>query len=216
MGSTAGKSEISALERLQGLPALFRGADLTLRFGWDSKTASQYLFLWKKRGLVDGLGGRSDVYCNLLVEASPNWGLALRMAMPSAMIIGIEALRQAGWTTQIPHVPEVAVNAAQTVFKTERYEIVPRKASWFSRVAPATQRQRDELPVLPPAWALAELLARGDWGSFGLDPDDIEWDAVGEQDERAWLAACEAFGLGLAPLSEMAEHSRDVHRPRRG
>jgi hypothetical protein len=46
----------SAIERLQGLPQIFRGADLTVRFAWSSKTASQYLYLWKKRGLVSSLG----------------------------------------------------------------------------------------------------------------------------------------------------------------
>ena len=137
------------------------------------------------------------------------------MAMPSATIIGIEALRQAGWTTQIAHAPEVAVNAAQTIFKTDRYEIVPRKALWIDRVASAARRSPDGLPVLAPAWALADLLARGDWGSFGLDPDDIEWDAVGAKDERAWLIACDGFGLAPSTLSDLAVHSRDFLRPRR-
>ena len=66
-------NQLSAFERLRDLPALFRGGDLTRRFGWTSKTASQYLYLWKRRGLVQSLGGHSDVYANLLTDRHPDW-----------------------------------------------------------------------------------------------------------------------------------------------
>ena len=97
--------QISAIDRLRELPTLFRGAHLTTRFRWDSKTASQYLYLWKRRNLVQGLGGHSDVFANLLFEPFPqypNWEKALLMTMPSAVIVSVEVLRRVGWTTQIP------------------------------------------------------------------------------------------------------------------
>ncbi len=201
--------QISAIERLQGLPPLFRGADLTVRFQWTSKTASQYLYLWKKRKLVEELGGHSYVFANLLVGRQPDWHRALLLAMPSALLIGIDALRYAGWTTQIPHRPVIAVNSRQPVFSSNRFEIVQRDPKWFASVADGVMRDNmDGLPRLAPAWALAELLSRGDWGECGLFPDDIEWHMLTPDDETQWSAACKTFGLARMPLSEMVVAAR--------
>lgn len=188
--------QTSAIERLLSLPAIFRGSDLTVRFQWKSKTASQYLYLWKRRGLVESFGGHSDVFANLLVDRRPNWEKALSTAMPSAVIIGIEALRQARWTTQIPTRPAIAVNSQHSVFMTDYFEIKPRDPQWFDLVLKGiTRRHKEGLRVLSPAWALADLLRESPWGTFGIDPDDIEWDGVSKRDEKQWKAACKAFGL---------------------
>lgn len=158
-------SQVSALERLRRLPAVFRGVDLTVRFQWTSKAASQYLYLWKQRGLVEGLGGHSDVFCNLLRNPDGDWDRALIMAMPSAVIVGVDALRRHGWTTQIPVKPTVAVRASQRVFKTSRFEVLPRPAQWFEAIEPALHSaEPGALNWLPPAWALADLLRTGDGG----------------------------------------------------
>jgi hypothetical protein len=200
-------SQVSAIERLQTLPDIFRGADLTVRFGWTSKTASHYLYLWRKRALVQPLGGHSDVFANLLVNRQPNWEAALLLAMPSALVIGIEALRRAGWTTQIPVRPEVAVSAAEPVFSVERFEIQKRPALWFEQTQKGVRRSKDArtLPVLAPAWALADLLSRAPWGACGLDPDDIEWDEITVRDEREWKSASVALGMEPMPLREVVD-----------
>lgn len=209
-------TQISAIERLQILPAVFRGADLTLRFQWTSKTASQYLLLWKKRGLVAALGGHSDVFCNLLVNQHADWEKALLMAMPSALVVGVEALRRQGWTTQVPAHTTVAVNAAQYVYKTSHFEVLPRPRKWFATVKPGLNgHEAGALNWLSPAWALADLLRQADWGEFGLWPDDIEWDQVSERDEQDWMDACLAFGLDLAPLLSFEENSRSEPAPGR-
>lgn len=185
----------SAIDRLRQLPDVFRGADLTTRFGWTSKTASQYLYLWKRRGLVDGLGGKSDVYFNQLVLATPNWSKALVTAMPSATIVGIEALRLAGWTTQIPQRPAIAVDERERVHKLAKYQVEAKPASWFAACAKGLSRPSPAAPrVLAPAWALADLLAAADWGRMGLWPDDIDLDSVAPADRAQWKVACKAFG----------------------
>jgi len=190
------RQQTSAIARLQSLPPLFRGSDLTIRFQWTSKTASQYLYLWKQRGLVQGLGGHSDVYANLLTNPAPDWGKATMIAMPTAVTIGIEALRQAGWTTQVPRRPVVAVNARQGVFSIEPFEIAPCEPKWFESVGAGVAGDRAAgLPALRPAWALAHMLRTEGWGQCGLWPDDIEWDQIGDRDEADWQAACAAFGL---------------------
>lgn len=197
--------QISAIERLQELPAIFRGADLTVRFQWTSKTASQYLYLWKRRGLVDALGGHSDVFANLLADKRPDWDKALQVAMPSAVLIGIEALRRVGWTTQIPQCASVAVDTTQSVFSIERYEILPRSPEWFAITRQGVTSDAGGLPQLRPAWALADLLCSAKWGDCGLWPDDIEWSEMTAADEGAWKAACRAFGLPELSLQAMAE-----------
>jgi hypothetical protein len=201
--------QISAIERLQSLPPVFRGADLTVRFQWTSKTASQYLYLWKRRKLVEELGGHSDVFANMLMTRQPNWEQALLLAMPSALLIGVDALRQAGWTTQILQRPAIAVNARQAQFSIARFEVDARGPKWFEAVQPGVVREsRAALPRLAPAWALADLMRSGPWGSFGLWPDDIEWQMVTPADEVQWQQACAALALPALPLLSMAQSGR--------
>lgn len=203
------RQQTSAIVRLQSLPPVFRGADLTVRFQWTSKAASQYLYLWKRRGLVRGLGGHSDVYANLLANPNPNWEKALLAAMPSAVVTGIEALRQAGWTTQVPHRPTVAVHAKQSVFNIDPYEIVKRDAKWFEETRGGIVGDRaDGLPVLRPAWALADMRTEQDWGDCGLWPDDIEWSEITAQDEQDWQTACRIFDLPRTKLQDSAQDPR--------
>lgn len=203
------KQRTSALERLRSLPPLFRGADLTVRFQWTSKTASHYLYLWKRRSLVHALGGHSDVFANLLVAPRPDWDAAVRLAMPSAVGIGVDALRKAGWTTQIQRRPTLAVNKRDSVFSTEPFEIVGRSPEWFDLVRPGIEGYRDPgLPLLRPAWALADMLHIDGWGHCGLHPDDIEWDEVTGKDEADWQKACAAFGLPCIPLHQQVVVSR--------
>ncbi len=210
---SASARQISAFERLRDLPAIFRGGDLTRRFGWTSKSASQYLYLWKRRRLVQAFGGHSDVYANLLASRAPDWDGALLMAMPSAVLIGIEALRRAGWTTQVTRRPSVAVKAGHAVFKTEHFEVVTRAPRWFDRTARGIAGDaREGLRALRPAWALADQLKEEGWGG-GLSPDDVEWSEVSRADERDWRAACKALGLPKTALRDLAESSR-AHQAR--
>lgn len=203
------KQQTSAIVRLQSLPSVFRGADLTVRFQWTSKAASQYLYLWKRRGLVRALGGHSDVYANLLTNPNPNWAQALLAAMPSAVVIGIESLRQAGWTTQVPQRPAVVINAKQPVYSIEPYEVMVRNAEWFDAArAGISSDSVNGLPVLKPAWALADMLRDQGWGTCGLWPDDIAWSETTEQDEQDWQTACRAFDLPQTKLQDSAHDPR--------
>jgi hypothetical protein len=198
--------QISAIERLRSLPDVFRGADLTVRFHWTSKRASHYLYLWRKRGLVYPLGGHSDVFANILMSpGGPNWEKALGLAMPSAVVTGIEALRRAGWTTQVPFLPTVVVNAKQPIFKTTHFAVALREPQWFEITRPGLGPDNPEqLPVLRPAWALADLLREHGWGACGLTPDDIDGSVITAGDERDWRGASKAFGLaGMSLLDEV-------------
>lgn len=208
------KPQISAIARLQGLAPLFRGAELTTRFQWDSKTTSHYLYLWKRRKLVQALGGHSDVFANLLISPNPNWEKALLMAMPSAVLVGVEVLRRAGWVTQIPDRPNIAVNPQQPVFKSDIYTIEPRDPAWFATVAKGINPQTSPginhtgaVPALLPAWALADMLNREGWGACGLWPDDLDMQ-VSPEDQAQWAAACIAFKLSKSKLVDQLVAAR--------
>lgn len=188
-------AQISSIQRLLSLPALFSGRDLTVRFQWTSKAASQYLYLWKKRGLVKPLGGHSDVFANTLVQPQPDWDAALRLAMPSAVVVGIEALRRAGWTTQVPHLPEVVVQAGGPRYAIEHFTVKPKPAPWFEDSRPGIQDH-----CLSPAWALADMLNGAGWRDTGLQPDDIDWDRVRARDQSQFAAACRVYGLKPSEL----------------
>ena len=202
--------QVSALQRLQSLPDIFRGADLTVRFGWTSKTASQYLYLWKQRKLVGELGGHSDIFTNLVTCRSPDWETVLPLAMPSSVIIGLEALRREGWITHIPTRPTVAVNTSEKVFKTDCFEVVKKPQLWFDQTR-AARKNHDKrvLTWLPAAWALADLLKNGQWGEFGLWPDDIDWTLATPETHHAWEAACQAVKLKHVPLTSFFQATDD-------
>ena len=201
--------QISAIERLKALPAVFRGPDLTIRFEWTSKTASHYLYLWKKRGLVQALGGHSDVFANLLRSEYADWEQALLMVHPSALVMGLESLRQYGWTTQIPFLPTVAVEDLERSFSIDHFDIQRKSAAWmkFARqgIDRASMITTTALPRLRPAWALADLISSQGWGACGLQPDDLDWDAITPQDEKDWADASRTWTLPFPSLLSMAE-----------
>lgn len=208
-----GRTNVSAIDRLRSLPPLFRGPDLTVRFRWTSKTASHYLWLWKQRQLVAPLGGHSDVFANLLLNSNPNWEAALLMARPSAVIVGVEVLRRAGWTTQIPTRPEVAIDYRLPLFSSDHFVIEHRSDDWFARVkrgrgsrtmiGAQTAREDRWAPCLKPAWALADMLETSGWGACGLHPDDLYFDELTDRDRNDWLRASRVLGVSSGTVPEL-------------
>lgn len=204
------KTYVSSMQRLMQMPDVFRGSDLTIRFQWTSKTASQYLYLWRRRNLIQALGGHSDVYANLLLAPHPNWEKAARLAMPSATLIGLESLRRAGWITQIVQRPQVAVSTLDRRYTIEPYEVVTRPPSWFERCRAAILRQGPEaLPTLHPAWALVDLLKYEGWQRCGLDPDDLDWEVI--EDPNVLRAACEVLDYSFSELQPWLENEEPTH-----
>jgi hypothetical protein len=188
-------------ERPNSLPCVFHVADLTIRLGWAPQAALRQLFFWKKQGQVKGLGGQSWIFANLFADQYPDWELGLRMIMPTAVVVGIEVLRRAGLTTQIPYVATVAVSSAQPIHQVERFEVAAQSPQWFELMSPGIRREEVALAHLAPAWALADLISREGWCHCGLGPDDICWDYVSELDRADWNVACLALSLGIRPMN---------------
>ncbi len=201
-----GRSEIPARQRLLLLPEVFRGAEATVIFGWKSAICSTYLANWRKLGLIKSLGTRSDVHMNLVRSPQANLQAALRRAYPNGILVGVDVLREAGWTTQIPSRPEVVVPLASTIYDIEAYEITTRTDKWFDRVRPGIEvvDSQDGVDRLRPAWALADMLARAQdrrvHTSWLLDPEDIELEEA-RADKHAGKALA-AFGLEADACSD--------------
>ena len=193
----AGKTYMSAFDRLKALPEVFTGTDPNMVFGWTSGVSSTYLANWKRAGLVKSLGGRSNVHMNLVVNPHVDPDIALRRLYPSAVRTGVDILREAGWTTQIPACPEVVVPQGEPLYALDGFVLATRAASWFAQVAPGLQRSDTRLARLRPAWALADMLARAAdrrvRDAWLLDPDDLDLLSAAEDSEMP--AALAALGL---------------------
>ena len=187
----------SAIKRLAGIPEIFTGGDLTVLFGWTSAICSSYLAGWRKAGLIKSLGGRSDVHMNLVLNRDANSEAALRRAFPCAMKVGVDLLREAGWTTQIPTLIEVAILRSHSLYDIADFAITTRTRTWFQRVLPGTQKVSSGIDRLQPAWALADMIARAQdrrvRGTFLLDPEDLDLQSV--RRDQAAAPALQAFGL---------------------
>lgn len=194
---------VSVHDRLMGLPPVFRGADLTLRFGWTSKNASQYLYQWSRAGWVEGFGGRSDVYANLVVSRAPDWDAAAALAFPGAILSGIEPLRRAGWVTQCPALPEITLAPTDREFGVASFTLRRCSKSYWARLQPGiVTGAAGQLASLTPAWALVDLLKRESWGDCGLTPDDVYWDLLTPKDRRALAQAAHALGVPAEDIGE--------------
>ena len=195
--SVAERTYTSAIDRLATLPDVFTGGDLAVRFGWKSAHASSYLAHWRKAGLIQSLGGRSDVHMNRVTNRQVNPQAALRRAFPSAVKVGMDILREAGWTTQIPSLMEVAIAQSSSLHQLEGFELTTRTDSWFAAVAPGVQKVPAGIDQLKPAWALADMLARANdrrvRKAWLPDPEDLDLNSV--RADRQMARALTAFGL---------------------
>lgn len=196
----AERTYTSGIARLRLLPEIFTGSELTVLFGWKSAIASSYLAQWRKAGLVKSLGGRSDVHMNLVRNPQANPELALRRAFPTAVKVGVDRLRAAGWITQIAARPEVAIPSTSSRYSIEGFDLVTRPAQWFQTVKPGTDQATDGLDSLRPAWAMADMINRAQdkrvRNAWLPDPEDIDLPTPdtpkAQQDlQSAWRA----FGL---------------------
>ena len=191
------------LERLRVLPVVFTGADVMRLFGWSPQHATEQLIRWKRIEAVRALGGRSDLYFNLICD--PAWDrhlpVAIARAMPSAVVTGATPLHTAGWVTQRPRVLDLAVLRRSPAFTLDTALVHPRNAVWYRAVQPGIDRSGAALLHLSAPWALADSLL--DSGLWAPDPDELYC----ESDATNVLAFGEAL-VALAPA-----YARTVARP---
>lgn len=170
---------VGALSRLKNLPEVFNVNTLSRLMGMPKPTVLATLTRWKAKAWVEQAGPRSGIYFNLLAnpQAADEHRIdALRMAYPSAMVMGESVLHAAGWITQIPQQLHVAVEKRRSYVQLTGIALHPKPLSWFKTVGILQPRQAKfntyGLRTLPPAWALADLLA--DPVAWHPDADDVD------------------------------------------
>jgi hypothetical protein len=128
---------------------------------------------------------------------------------PNSVKVGVDVLREAGWTTQIPSTIEVAVPTASSLYDLPGFTLSTRTAKWFQRVAPGTDKVQQGIDRLQPAWALADMLARAQdarvRNAWLLDPEDLDLESA--RRDKKMGPALQAFGLGMDCVEDVGyEH----------
>lgn len=193
---------VSAFERLSQLPAIFKGSDVTMLFGWSGPTAATYIAQWSRKGMIKPLGGRAGIYFNLVVQRDFDLEAGLRRAIPMATKMGVDALREAGWTTQVISRAEVAVPDDGPAYSVDGFDLQPRSNRWYEMTSDGVVDDRLGLRRLKPEWALADMIYRGKDHRFTtawmIAPDDVDLDAA--QDSPEMALALEAFCLDWSAI----------------
>lgn len=166
------------LLRLGELGPFFEGKHAMQVFGWTSKTTAQYLWGWAKQGLIRQLGGKSDIFFNLVAHpgAEAHLEAAIRTAMPGATVGARTVLHAAGVTTQRPGRLNLLVRPGERRLRIDAAEIEARPPRWWAAidltrsVAPATEVA---LARLRTGAALADAASTG-----AIAPDDVGFDQV--------------------------------------
>jgi hypothetical protein len=178
MNMTAPRTYTSARERLLQLGNLgpfFEGRHAMQLFGWSSKTAAHYMWLWAQQGLVRPLGGKSDIFFNLLVDADAVAHIeeAIRTVMPGAVIGAHNVLHAQGLATQRPGRLHLLLRPDERKVTIEDAQLDVRPARWWAvmdlahAVEPGSEKV---LARLRPGAALADAATTG-----AVAPDDIDF-----------------------------------------
>lgn len=206
-----GHKEISGKARLAELGPVFTKQDVFFHFDSEKKSTEVMLSRWHRRfGYVKPLGGRSEVYFNLLKD--PNWHAhfetALKLAVPHAITIGQSAYSH-GWISQLPNARHLAVPLGVQLYTIDGCQFHYRRNDWFVAIAPGVQYKEHTIPELRPAWALADaLFAKAAYqegrmrapattnGSKAVhsivpDPDELYVDECAPRDVREFIQAVE-------------------------
>lgn len=178
---------MQAAERLLELPDIFTTSEYCTLTRQAPATASVMLSRYAGRGLIERLSNRSDVFANRVQGASRQTHLRPMLArvIPGALVTGLSALYEAGWTTQRPTSLHVAVAIRSPGWRHDIPGVTKhsRSASWFAALGYADGgiegALNQPLATLKPHWALADLLNRGQ----APDPDDLEVDLIEDYEE---------------------------------
>ena len=199
---------ISAYKRLQDLPEVFTTKALASRLGGDMRLTSVYIHRWRTEGLISSMGPRAGLHFNLARNPKAEEELrmeALAYLFPGAMIAGVSAVHAAGWTTQIPSETEIMVPMRRSFPSVDGFSIEGRGRDWLNEARRHIARP-GPVPMVEPAFALADLWQTGSWRP---DPDDLEWDIIdgaalkaafqslGNEVPDAWLPELEAEQMSL-------------------
>lgn len=165
-------------QRLRQLPAVFSTTEAATLF---SDVDASMIRHWREQGLIRPAGPWSKLYYNLVLLA--DWHTALtvvvRRVFPSAVLIGPNVLRRAGWATQIARDLYIAVATARTYARLDNVQVHPRPRTWYDRNGPFAMSM-EGLPCITAEQALWDSLEHRD-ELWCPDPDDLDPTECGEE-----------------------------------
>jgi len=129
----------SSFDRLRNLPPVFSVSEFA--FENTDLSESAYNMTLKRMvdaGMIQSAGYRLGLFYNLVADphAPSSHGFeVVKRVYPSAVIIGKQALMEAGWSTQIPDKPDVAVytgGTPQRIKSITGFNLVNRTKDWYA------------------------------------------------------------------------------------
>lgn len=190
---------LTPFARLKALPEVFDLADLRSS-GLAPGAERNALTRWSDDRMVIPAGPRLGLYYNLVRDprgADAHLGTVLGRIHERAVIIGACALKENGWTTQIPRLLTVAAPERRTMPRISGVQIYRRPDAWFEVVREDLERAGRGpfgLPMLSAPMALADALLHKD-SLHHLAPDDIE--IPEEVGADPVINACTWLGVGV-------------------
>ena len=170
----------STVSVMRLLPVVFTMADYIRTSGVSENTAKVALGRLVTRQWVKPAGPRTGLFFNLFLDprAADNHALAaVKKLYPSVVVVGAAVLHAHGWTTQIPHVMDVAILSRASVKQIDGINMVERPRQWFVDL----MKSHDVLAVgtspfavesVTPQFALDDARAYGDL--WLPDEDDLD------------------------------------------
>ncbi|WP_354687127.1 hypothetical protein [Cupriavidus necator] len=183
---------MNSFRTLRKMPAVFSLRDISVLLDKDHAAVKATVARWKEQGMVHAAGPRLGLYYNLVTH--PNWeenrAHAIKMAYPSAVVIGPTVLHRYGWITQIPQSVAIAVLNDGSHPSMEGVEVFKRSMRWYRKFSPWGEPVYG-LPALTPENALLDCLEHAGkmWcpNADDLDEFDVPADLlekVAEHDEQ--------------------------------
>ncbi|WP_432263553.1 hypothetical protein [Cupriavidus sp. TMH.W2] len=154
---------MNSFKTLGRMPAVFSLRDISKLLDRDHAAVKATVARWKDQGMVKAAGQRLGLYYNLVRH--PNWeenrALAVKMAYPSAVVIGPNVLHRHGWITQIPQALAIAVLNDGSHPSMDGVELFKRSMRWYRKFSPWGEPIYG-LPALTPENALLDCLEHAD------------------------------------------------------
>ncbi len=150
---------MNSVKTLRRMPPVFSLQDMAKLVDKDHAAVKANVARWKEQGLVRAAGPKLGLYYNLVTH--PNWeenrALAVKMAYPSAIVIGPTVLHRHGWITQIPQSLSIAVLNDGSHPLMEGVEVYKRSMRWYRKFSPWGEPIYG-LPALTPENALLDCM----------------------------------------------------------
>lgn len=213
-----------ARQILAEMPGVVSLGDVAMELGISRGHASTCLHRWIQAGHLERFS--SGLCFNLVQDRDArahHLGDALkRLLMRPFIMVGGGALYHGGWTNQVHEGIEIAAPFSRDNMRVPQtscgVRIVPRREADFLELY---QHQNpdasgwQDVPVLDPAWAIADASLSGRWffsrehPTRDIPPDEIDTDYIGEDGHERLSRALE----GLKASSPDRERCLETYGP---